>query len=563
MTHRVLIVGSDLGWLTQIEAGLKRAQQAAMSFEDTARATLLCRQFQPTVVLFPETPESDACLEAIALLSTHPATSTLPKVAFDHGLPVDFAVDLLSRSVVDLPPVSRSGPELVDRLDRLFGVLENDPQRNLAFHRRNDVILRRICSFLARREASGRLQVSGHPEAGWIELQKGRISDARLGDRGGVAAVTDFLTASTEAVWTHVFDVAGDEQFVIEVEDELVIESTTQDIHAVPALLTDQRPTTPLKLLLCDDEEALHHMYTRFFEREGFITFSAENGHEGLEVALRERPDVIVSDIMMPGSDGWGLLTGVRDDFHLRETPFVLLSCHDDYLNRLAELSAGADDYLEKGLRLESIVERVQRVVSPRHALLRSIEAGLPQFGGRLSRLGPQYVIGALCQGHRSGTLRVDAGDGTFTVGLKGDLLWGATSRCGTWQSHGRDALLSLLALEDGTFSFVDGVPEVDGNVEISHRVALEELAEELNQNQRTVREVLMESNSPLTFDEARLELYQLVATDHVRPVLAALREGSSPQALLEGEELKPALVTSVTLDLLRKRIARFGDIAS
>ncbi len=91
----------------------------------------------------------------------------------------------------------------------------------------------------------------------------------------------------------------------------------------------------------------------------GFVVETATDGAEGLEAARRNRPDLIVSDVMMPRLDGFGLLAALRGDADLRETPIILLSARAGEEARLEGLGAGADDYLVKPFSARELVGRI------------------------------------------------------------------------------------------------------------------------------------------------------------------------------------------------------------
>ena len=83
-------------------------------------------------------------------------------------------------------------------------------------------------------------------------------------------------------------------------------------------------------------------------ELEGYQTFSAENGRIGIEIAKREKPDLILCDVMMPEADGWTVLRSVREDASIATTPFIFLTALGEKIDIRTGMDSGADDYLTK-----------------------------------------------------------------------------------------------------------------------------------------------------------------------------------------------------------------------
>ncbi|MBI4428582.1 MAG: response regulator [Ignavibacteriales bacterium] len=102
------------------------------------------------------------------------------------------------------------------------------------------------------------------------------------------------------------------------------------------------------KLLVVDDEELVRKMVTLWFEREGFSVISAENGTEGLRLAIQEKPDVVLLDIMMPGLHGFEVCKRIREQSSLAQTIIIMTSARSfkPDLDKAKEL--GANDYVIK-----------------------------------------------------------------------------------------------------------------------------------------------------------------------------------------------------------------------
>lgn len=92
---------------------------------------------------------------------------------------------------------------------------------------------------------------------------------------------------------------------------------------------------------------------------KNWVVLTANNGDEALRIANSQHPDLILTDVMMPGLDGFGLLQAIRDDEKLRITPVILLSARAGEEAKVEGLSHGADDYLIKPFSAKELVARV------------------------------------------------------------------------------------------------------------------------------------------------------------------------------------------------------------
>jgi len=102
------------------------------------------------------------------------------------------------------------------------------------------------------------------------------------------------------------------------------------------------------KILLVEDDEMLHNMYTQKFSQEGYTVISAYNGSEGIKKAEEEKPDVILMDIIMPKMDGFVALKKIKQNSALAHIPVMMLTNlgQEEDIKKGREL--GADDYFIK-----------------------------------------------------------------------------------------------------------------------------------------------------------------------------------------------------------------------
>ena len=114
-----------------------------------------------------------------------------------------------------------------------------------------------------------------------------------------------------------------------------------------------------MRILVVEDEADIRGNVMRILRMEGFEVLEAENGRIGLDVARAHRPDLVLSDIMMPELDGYGLLEALRADPLTAATPFIFLSARADRSDRRKGMNLGADDYLGKPFSRDELMDAV------------------------------------------------------------------------------------------------------------------------------------------------------------------------------------------------------------
>lgn len=113
-------------------------------------------------------------------------------------------------------------------------------------------------------------------------------------------------------------------------------------------MLTSMQTTSPHRITLVEDDHDLAHMIQAFLISEGFDVAWVDNGLEAVESILRQQPDLVIMDIMLPGIDGVEVCRRIREGF---SHPILMLTAKDDDLSEVAALNTGADGYLTKPVR--------------------------------------------------------------------------------------------------------------------------------------------------------------------------------------------------------------------
>jgi DNA-binding response OmpR family regulator len=113
-------------------------------------------------------------------------------------------------------------------------------------------------------------------------------------------------------------------------------------------------------ILIIEDDANTTALITLYCEREGFRTLTASDGISGLDRAGKERPDLVILDLMLPEMDGGEVCRRLRQT---SDIPIIMLTARGDEIDRVSGLSLGADDYVVKPFSPRELVERVKAVL--------------------------------------------------------------------------------------------------------------------------------------------------------------------------------------------------------
>jgi two-component system, OmpR family, copper resistance phosphate regulon response regulator CusR len=119
--------------------------------------------------------------------------------------------------------------------------------------------------------------------------------------------------------------------------------------------------TKPMKILIIEDEAKTAAYLKQGLEESGFVVDVAEDGEDGAYFAYSESYDAIVLDVMLPGLDGWSVLSVLRK--RAISTPVLFLTARDSVADRVKGLELGADDYLIKPFAFSELVARLRRIL--------------------------------------------------------------------------------------------------------------------------------------------------------------------------------------------------------
>ena len=115
-----------------------------------------------------------------------------------------------------------------------------------------------------------------------------------------------------------------------------------------------------MRILIIEDEPKTAAYARKGLAEHGFVVDVAENGGDGLHLALSSNYDLVILDVMLPGVDGWTVLSDIREK---KQTPVLFLTARDGVADRVKGLELGADDYLVKPFAFSELLARVRSVL--------------------------------------------------------------------------------------------------------------------------------------------------------------------------------------------------------
>lgn len=118
-----------------------------------------------------------------------------------------------------------------------------------------------------------------------------------------------------------------------------------------------------MKILIIDDEDDIREILKYNLTKEGYQTFEATNGEEGLKKCLEIKPDLVLLDIMMPGMDGIEVCESIRKNPSLSHIFICFLTARGEDYSQIAGLDAGADDFVAKPVKPKVLISRINAIL--------------------------------------------------------------------------------------------------------------------------------------------------------------------------------------------------------
>jgi DNA-binding response OmpR family regulator len=152
------------------------------------------------------------------------------------------------------------------------------------------------------------------------------------------------------------------------------------------------------KIVLIEDDADLYSLIQYNLEKEGFTMAGAQTGKGAIELCRRERPDLIILDIMLPDSDGLEICRAIRNHPELAPVPVIFLTARASETDRIVGLELGANDYIVKPFFIRELIARIKihfRGQPPATKILRSGDLELDRARCRVHLNGGEVTLTA------------------------------------------------------------------------------------------------------------------------------------------------------------------------
>ncbi|MEA5550899.1 EAL domain-containing protein [Anabaena cylindrica UHCC 0172] len=140
-------------------------------------------------------------------------------------------------------------------------------------------------------------------------------------------------------------------------------------------------------ILIIEDEPQIRNNIQEILDMEGFATITAEDGLQGLEMAVEHQPDIIICDLMMPRLDGYGLIKELRQKPATAEIPFIFLTAKAEHRDFRQGMMLGADDYLTKPFEVSELLQVISTRLEKRKIVVQRYREQIEQMEAQIHYL--------------------------------------------------------------------------------------------------------------------------------------------------------------------------------
>ena len=509
--------------------------------EDAQAAVDLARVFAPDLVIIDA--EIDSAPELVEALLDDPLTEPVPIIVVGTFAVPEQASRFVALGVAKVLPKPVSPETLRRTCEEIIDQREGRTMRLTL----GEPTLEQLGNRLAE-EVKRALVDSVDAPARSIRVPLGEGSEVLGAIWGAIARVQEVITAKTEgtirfgggapegaialAPWLH-HEMPGAERM------------SGRGRGAAADVRLERR-----RVVVADDDPGVTWFIADLLRTAGCEVHEALDGQSALDLAFKVSPEIIVSDILMPGLDGFALCRAVKRDVALRDTPVILLSWKEDLLQRVRELGASAAGYLKKESDARAILARVREVLRPR-ARIESRLRGSDEVRGRLDGLTVRLLLELV--GQLRSSARICVRDASFLYEV--DIRDGAPKRAtrtatdGTFQ-HGERVLARMLGVGAGRFIVTSKgetiEQELSGTLDqqLARPISLARGALFATTGARTM------NVEHIAIDDVGLEDYVRVTPDPARDIITRIARGASPRKMLLSGQVAPTLLEDVLADL-------------
>jgi CheY-like chemotaxis protein len=550
----VLVVGPP-ALRDQVARALPEDGYEVVGDSDPENALRLARSSAPDAVVASASVVLDDDLAFVSRLRSDPLTDFVPVVAAVPGAAAadDEALARAGADALIAEPVAADA--LTAQLDRVtqgltspgsIPALGEATPREIA-HRLSQEIERGLVDAL---EVGGSVKVpvgdgSEVLAAAWAAISRVRAHVARRSE--GAVRYRDTAARGGPALLALLDDDADSGQPADEVGADPYVPP------GVDPRLVDEVDLRGRRVLVADDDPSVLDFFAGLLEDAGCSVVRARDGQEALDAARRARPDVVLSDILMPRVDGLGVCREVRRDPALADVPVILISWKEDFLQRMRELQAGASGYLRKEASGARILAKVRQVLRPRARLETQLRAG-SEVRGRLEGIGIVPLLRTVAGEWVDARVVVRDAFHLFEVDLRGGELADATRTAvdGNF-ARGARVLPQLLGSTAGRFTATKGRgshrPTVAGSLDGTLRRAMTQLTSVVD----AVSGTALPQAAQVRFDEDVVAALLQASPERTRQLVEWLEGDKGPRDLLMEGLVAPQVLESDLVDLARR----------
>ncbi len=544
----VLVVGGE-GVAVQVRRALPPEAEITV-VRALSDAITAARDTSPDVIVAEVAAPADG-LGLIAALRGDPLTDFLPVVLLATMSDAIDAETARAQGAVDLVTMPVESEGLRGAIERAAQGVTGGFAPSQSF---GDVTLEELTQALQEEIRRGILGAAG-PRAGNARISLGQGSEVLAATWEAIVRVRDVVEKRTrgkvrfELPGTHQ-GFAGAHVLSIGAEDE----GAPDDDGSLDDPLPGRRA------LVVDDDPGVVWFFAGLLREAGMEVTECTDSSQALREARRVQPDVVISDILMPGMDGFALCRAIRRDVALRNVPVILLSWKEDLLVRMRELGANAQGFLRKESKGEAILARVRAVARPRIRLLGRLEqlAEGTELRGRVERVGVFSLVAVSARSLVDATLTVTDSFSVTEIELRGGQIVAVvrTLQDGSLV-RGERALLQVLGASNARFSVRRANHAVRANVQAPLSELLEGGAALISAVEDSLSGAALLEVASVDLDSEAAVAYARSLPEAMRGIVERLVIGESPRNLVLRDGIAPQELEPILVELARRGAIR------
>lgn len=311
------------------------------------------------------------------------------------------------------------------------------------------------------------------------------------------------------------------------------------------------------RILVVDDDPSIVWFFAGVLREAGADVTEASNGQDALDKMRARRVDLVVSDILMPEVDGFGLCREMRRDPALADTPVILISWKEDLLQRMRDLQSGANDYLRKEAGGDHILRRVRKLLRPVVRLEAELRSGA-EVRGSIERVSVLRLLRTVARERADARVTIRDAWNFFEIDVRGGRLVDITRTAtdGAF-ARGPGCVPQLLGVTSGRYSVVVSTAAARATLDRPLEDVLDEGVATLAAVMDAVSSTGLSRAHRVAFDEEALAAVMQASPPDASAIVERLKHGAGPRELLTDGTVAPQMLEGLLLDLARRGAIR------